>query len=85
MFHRNCFISEQNGMSYALKPEAVPQAEAWLKNASTADKQVIERVLKMAGRKQEVETSMRKTLLPDAKNTVEKWMKDANDNGMGCN
>ncbi|XP_052790910.1 uncharacterized protein LOC128224867 isoform X3 [Mya arenaria] len=70
-----------NGMRYALKPEAVPQAEAWLSNASAADKQVIERVLKMAGKKQEVETSMRRTLLPDAKHSVEKWMKDANENG----
>lgn len=68
-------------MSFALKPEAVPGASDWLKNASVEDKRVIERVLRMAGQKNELENSMRKTLLPDAKDTVEKWMKNANEEG----
>lgn len=68
-------------MNLALKPEVVPGASEWLKNASADEKRVIERVLKMAGQKNELENSMRKTLLPDAKDTVEKWMKDANENG----
>ncbi|XP_052250410.1 uncharacterized protein LOC127857787 isoform X3 [Dreissena polymorpha] len=70
-----------NGITNALRPEALPQAEEWLKTANSADKRVIERVLKMAGRKQAIEKSLKKTLLPDAKDTVEKWMKDASENG----
>ncbi|KAH3710617.1 hypothetical protein DPMN_070106 [Dreissena polymorpha] len=69
-----------NGITNALRPEALPQAEEWLKTANSADKRVIERVLKMAGRKQAIEKSLKKTLLPDAKDTVEKWMKDASEN-----
>lgn len=68
-----------NGMNSALKPEVVPGAEEWMKNASSADKKVIERVLKMAGQKHALESSMKRTLLPDAKDTVEKWMKGANE------
>jgi len=68
-------------MNYALKPEVVPGAAEWMKNANADEKKVIERVLRMAGQKNELENSMRKTLLPDAKNTVEKWMQDANEGG----
>ena len=81
MFTRGCFVSEQNRIGFAIKPEAVPKAEEWMRNASESDKRIIERVLKMAGRKHEVEASLRKALLPDAKETVEKWIKGANDNG----
>lgn len=71
---------EQNGMPLsALRPEAVPQAEAWMKHADIADKKVIERILKMASKKNELENSLKRTLLPDAKESVEHWMKDANE------
>lgn len=63
----------------ALLPDAVPQAAEWMKHADKADKQVIERILKMASKKHQLENSLKKTLLPDAKDTVEKWMKDATE------
>ena len=65
----------------ALRPEAVPQAEAWMKHADKADKKVIERILKMASKKNELENSLKRTLLPDAKESVETWLKDANEDG----
>lgn len=68
----------------ALLPDAVPQAEEWMKHADKADKQVIERILKMASKKHQLENSLKKTLLPDAKDTVEKWMKDATEDGNMC-
>ena len=72
----------QNGLPMsALRPEAVPQAEAWMKHADKADKKVIERILKMASKKNELENSLKRTLLPDAKESVEQWLKDANEDG----
>lgn len=68
-------------LNSALLPEAVPQAEEWMKHADKADKEVIKRILKMAGKKHELENSLKRSLLPDAKESVEKWMKDANENG----
>ncbi|XP_045200081.1 uncharacterized protein LOC123554174 isoform X3 [Mercenaria mercenaria] len=75
--------SAENGirLNSALLPEAVPQAEEWMKHADKADKKVIERILKMASKKHELEKSLKKSLLPDAKDSVEKWMKDANAEG----
>lgn len=72
---------DENGvpLGWALKPEAVPQAEEWMKNADKADKKVIERIIKMASKKNELDHSLRKTLLPDAKDTVDKWLTDANE------
>lgn len=66
-------------LNSALLPEAVPQAEEWMKYADKADKKVIERILKMASKKHELDNSLKRTLLPDAKDSVEKWMKDANE------
>jgi hypothetical protein len=68
-------------LNSALLPEAVPQAEEWMKYADKADKKVIERILKMASKKHELDNSLKRTLLPDAKDSVEKWMKDANEQG----
>lgn len=75
-------VSDMQGASFdsALRPEAVPQAEAWMKHADKADRSVIERVLKMASSKNKLENSLRHTLLPDAKDSVDKWMKGANEN-----
>ncbi|KAL4219225.1 hypothetical protein ACF0H5_021807 [Mactra antiquata] len=67
------------GLDYALQPEAVPQAHEWMKHADKADKKVIERILKMASKKHQLENSLNKTLLPDAKGSVEKWLKEANE------
>lgn len=73
-------VIEKNGLPLsALRPEAVPQAEAWMKHADKADKKVIERILKMASKKNELENNLKRTLLPDAKQSVEQWLKDAND------
>lgn len=73
-------VVDQNGLPMsALRPEAVPQAEAWMKHADKADKKVIERILKMASKKNELENSLKRTLLPDAKESVEQWLKDANE------
>ena len=52
-----------------------------MKNADLADKKVIERILKIASKKNALENSLKKTLLPDAKESVEQWLKDANENG----
>ena len=65
----------------ALMPEAVPGAQEWMKKADNADKKVVERILKMASKKNQMETSLRKTLLPDAKESVEKWLTSANEPG----
>ena len=52
-----------------------------MKHADKADKKVIERILKVASKKNELENSLKKTLLPDAKESVEQWLKDANEDG----
>ena len=52
-----------------------------MKHADKADKKVIERILKMASKKNELENNLKRTLLPDAKQSVEQWLKDANDDG----
>lgn len=52
-----------------------------MKHADKADKKVIERILKMASKKHEIDNSLKRSLLPDAKDSVEKWMKDANEQG----
>lgn len=71
---------DRNGLPLsALRPEAVPKAEAWMKHADKADKKVIERILKMASKKNELENNLRQTLLPDAKESVEQWLKDATE------
>lgn len=52
-----------------------------MKLAPSTDKKVIEKILRMAEKKKRLETSLKKTLLPDAKESVEKWMQNANEDG----
>lgn len=63
----------------SLQPHAIKTAEHYFKLAPQADRKVIERVLRMTEKKQQLDNTLKKSLLPDAKNTVEKWLDDATE------
>ncbi|XP_033732535.1 uncharacterized protein LOC117321988 isoform X2 [Pecten maximus] len=63
----------------SLQPHVVDKADELLKLAPKADRKVIEKILKMADRKQQMENSLKKTMMPDAREEVEKWLTSANE------
>ncbi|XP_069121244.1 uncharacterized protein [Argopecten irradians] len=63
----------------SLQPHVVDKADELLKLAPKADRRVIERILKMADKKQQMENSLKKTMMPDAREEVEKWLSSANE------
>lgn len=52
-----------------------------MKLAPNADRKVIEKVLRMAEKRQKIEGTLNKSLQPDAKDVVDKWLLGANDTG----
>ncbi|KAK3087108.1 hypothetical protein FSP39_001829 [Pinctada imbricata] len=66
-------------LQQSLQPQVVDKAEQWMKLAPNADRKVIERVLKMAEKKQKQNVNLTRALQPNAKEAVEKWLTDAND------
>lgn len=53
-----------------------------MKLAPNADRKVIEKVLCMAEKRQKIEGTLNKSLQPDAKDVVDKWLLGANDTGI---
>lgn len=53
-----------------------------MKLAPNADRKVIEKVLRMADKRQKIEGTLNKSLQPDAKDVVDKWLLGANDTGI---
>lgn len=56
-----------------------------MKLAPNADRKVIEKVLRMADKRQKIEGTLNKSLQPDAKDVVDKWLLGANDTGIEWN
>jgi len=52
-----------------------------MKLAPKADKKVIEKVLRLAEKKHQIDSSLKRTILPDARDSVEKWLMSANEDG----
>ena len=52
-----------------------------MKLAPNADRKVIEKVLRMAEKKHKLEGTLNKSLQPDAKEAVDKWLLGANETG----
>lgn len=63
----------------SLQPHVVEKADELLKLAPQADRKVIEKILRLAERKQKMEHSLKKTVMPDAREAVEKWLSSANE------
>ncbi|XP_076093155.1 uncharacterized protein LOC143064302 isoform X2 [Mytilus galloprovincialis] len=63
----------------SLQPHAVRTAEHYFKLAPQTDRKVIERILRMTEKKHQMDNTLKKTLLPDAKDTVEKWLDNATE------
>lgn len=66
---------------HSLQPQVLDKAEQWMKLAPNADRKVIEKVLRMAEKRQKIEGTLNKSLQPDAKDVVDKWLLGANDTG----
>jgi hypothetical protein len=49
--------------------------------APQADRKVIERILRMTEKKHQLDNTLKKSLLPDAKDTVERWLDHATEEG----
>lgn len=64
-----------------MQPHAVRNAENYFKLAPQADRKVIERILRMTEKKHQLDNTLRKSLLPDAKDTVDKWLDNATEDG----
>lgn len=65
----------------SLHPHVLDKAEQWMKLAPNADRKVIEKVLRMAEKKQKLGGTLSKSLQPDAKDAVDKWLLGANEAG----
>ncbi|XP_048776883.1 uncharacterized protein LOC125681034 isoform X3 [Ostrea edulis] len=63
----------------SLHPHVLDKAEQWMKLAPNADRKVIEKVLRMAEKKQKLGGTLSKSLQPDAKDAVDKWLLGANE------
>lgn len=66
---------------HSLQPQCLDKAEQWMKLAPNADRKVIEKVLRMAEKKHKLEGTLNKSLQPDAKEAVDKWLLGANETG----
>ncbi|XP_022324626.2 uncharacterized protein LOC111125298 isoform X2 [Crassostrea virginica] len=64
---------------HSLQPQCLDKAEQWMKLAPNADRKVIEKVLRMAEKKHKLEGTLNKSLQPDAKEAVDKWLLGANE------
>uniref|UniRef100_K1QHL4 Uncharacterized protein n=1 Tax=Magallana gigas TaxID=29159 RepID=K1QHL4_MAGGI len=63
----------------ATAQEDIALRQQWMKLAPNADRKVIEKVLRMAEKRQKIEGTLNKSLQPDAKDVVDKWLLGAND------
>ncbi|XP_074654915.1 uncharacterized protein LOC141908675 [Tubulanus polymorphus] len=62
-----------------INPAMWQTAENMLKNASSCERRVIEKALLAAARGENYDQALGKTVLPDAKQTVSKWLEDASE------
>nr|XP_019921301.2 uncharacterized protein LOC105324877 isoform X3 [Crassostrea gigas] len=72
-------IALRQEFRHSLQPQVLDKAEQWMKLAPNADRKVIEKVLRMAEKRQKIEGTLNKSLQPDAKDVVDKWLLGAND------
>lgn len=63
----------------SLQPHTVRTAEHYFKLAPQADRKVIERILRMTEKRHQLDNTLKKSLLPDAKDTVERWLDNATE------
>ncbi|XP_046570564.1 uncharacterized protein LOC124278833 [Haliotis rubra] len=63
----------------SLKPGAVGLAEDWMKDAPHMDREVVQKLLRMQEKSSHLDQAMKKTLLPDARQAVEKWLDRATE------
>ncbi|XP_062571693.1 uncharacterized protein LOC134233710 isoform X4 [Saccostrea cucullata] len=64
---------------HSLQPHVLDKAEQWMKLAPNADRKVIEKVLRMADKRQKLGGTLNKSLQPDAKEVVDKWLFGASE------
>ncbi|XP_071096271.1 uncharacterized protein [Haliotis cracherodii] len=63
----------------SLRPGAVGLAEDWMKDAPHMEREVIKKILRMQEKRSHLDQAMRRTLLPDARQAVEKWLDRATE------
>ena len=68
-------------MARLLRPRAVPAAAQWLRGAGAVQKQVISSALQAAD-SEFVDKTLSRSLQPDAKKAVQKWLETASEKGM---
>ncbi|KAL5012462.1 hypothetical protein ScPMuIL_011013 [Solemya velum] len=65
-------------LEHSLQPHAIAKAEEWFKKASKSDRKIVEQLLRMTDKKGKKD-NLNKSLLPDCKQTVAKWLDTANE------
>lgn len=75
-----CYLFSQE-LEHSLQPHAIAKAEEWFKKASKSDRKIVEQLLRMTDKKGKKDNNLNKSLLPDCKQTVAKWLDTANEKG----
>lgn len=72
----------KGSMSRNLRARAIPAAEQWLRGAGSAEKTVINKAM-LAADNDFMDRTLNRSLQPDAKKSVEKWMATATETDRG--